>query len=75
MMDETRCGLTADMDAELERIISELAASQRKGRADTRRCLRRQITAWLAGQGFSVGDIFPAAGNGRSSRPTMKANG
>jgi hypothetical protein len=74
-MQEILRSLHGDVDAELVRMIAELAAAQRNRRADTRRHLRRQITAWLAGQGFSVGDIFPVAGNGRGGRPTMKANG
>jgi hypothetical protein len=64
-MHETTLALSANVDAELERIVHELAAAQHKRRADTRRALRRYIVAWLRAQGFSVGDIFPAAGHGR----------
>jgi hypothetical protein len=72
-MDEIRLALRRDVDAELARIITELASAQHNRRADTRRRLRRQIVAMLAVQGFSVGDIFPAAGRGR--RRTTEANG
>jgi hypothetical protein len=74
-MHETTKALASDVDAELDRIVSDLAAAQHKRRADTRRRWRRQITAMLAAQGFSVGDIFPPAGNGRGGRRTSEANG
>ena len=64
MHEIARC-LTSDVDAELERIITELAVAQRTRREAVRRQLRRQIIALLREQGFSVGDIFPAAGRGR----------
>jgi hypothetical protein len=72
-MDKTRLALRRDVDTELERMITALAVAQRQRREALRRKLRRHIVALLRAQGFSVGDIFPAAG--RSRRGTSEANG
>jgi hypothetical protein len=74
-MHEPRIALGHDVDDELERIITELAASQTNRRADTRRRLRRQILFMLREQGFSVGDLFPAIRHGRGGRHTSRGNG
>ncbi|MDQ3830008.1 MAG: hypothetical protein M3361_12030 [Candidatus Tectomicrobia bacterium] len=65
---ETRSTLARNVDAELERIITELSRAQQKRRADTRRRLRRHIVALLKQQGFSVGDIFPPLRHARGGK-------
>ena len=74
-MQETRSTLERDVDAELEGIITALAAAQQQRREALRRRLRRQIEAMLQAQGFSVGDIFPVRRYGGGGRARTKATG